>query len=106
MNLDEAIQSSLKLNAMDSAMQSVVATLGPQYDVLATPNNPTTASQTIGTPIALMNHSPHPSAVATKEARSVRPPVVNKNPFHAPKGMERVKQLGAEGINPMFRRTF
>ena len=39
MNLDNAIQSSLKKNAMESAMQGVMANMGPKFEILATPKN-------------------------------------------------------------------
>ena len=106
MNLDNAIQSSLKKNAMESAMQGVMANMGPKFEILATPKNAETVQQTVGKQVAVMDNSSLPRAVSSKEASSVKPPVGNVNPFNAPKGMENMKQGVLKSVNPMFRRTF
>mgnify|MGYP001333335530 CR=1 FL=1 len=70
MNLDDAIQSSLKKNAMESAMQGVMANMGPKFEILATPKNAETVQQTVGKQVAVMDNSSLPRAVSTKEASS------------------------------------
>ena len=48
MNLDIAIQNSLKPTMMEGAMKSVVANLGTNYEIQAVPMNAKSAEQTKG----------------------------------------------------------
>jgi hypothetical protein len=104
MNLDTAIQNSLKKSAMDDAMQGVMAAWGPNFQVLAAPTHATSAQDAVAKPVGVMNNSPLSRPVATPEASSIKNNL--PSPLSAPKGMESVKQMSAEGINPLFRRAF
>tara|TARA_R110002126_G_scaffold92918_1_gene220356 strand:- start:239 stop:553 length:315 start_codon:yes stop_codon:yes gene_type:complete len=103
MNLDDAIKSSLTKTQMEGAMQGVMASWGPNFELHAVAQNAKNTNQTVSKKIGVMNHSPVPRAVlGSQPNKSVSP---KSTPFYAPKGMESTVQTGNGGINPQFMRT-
>ncbi len=104
MNLDIAIQNSLKPTMMEGAMKSVVANLGTNYEIQAVPMNAKSAEQTKGKTVAVIDQS----SIARPVTQNIATPHYNDkaSPLHAPKGLENKPQMNGQGINPIFRRTF
>jgi hypothetical protein len=104
MNLDDAIKNSLTKTQMEGAMQGVMSSLGPNFELHAVPQNAKSAEQVMSKKIGVMNHSPVPRAVLSTTPNSAIAP--KTTPFTSPKGMQLTKQTGISGINPLLRRTF
>ena len=104
MNLDTAIKNSLTKTPMEGAMQGVMSSMGPNFELHATLQNAKSAEQVMSKKIGVMNHSPVPRPVlSTTPNKAVAP---KTTPFTSPKGMHLTNQTGTSGINPLLRRTF
>lgn len=104
MNLDDAIKNSLTKTQMEGAMQGVMSSLGPNFELHAVPQNAKSAEQVMSKKIGVMNHSSVPRAVLSTTPNNAIAP--KTTPFTSPKGMHLTKQTGTSGINPLLRRTF
>lgn len=106
MNLDKAILNSLKKNAMEGAMQNVMATMGPSFEIHAVAQNAETVKQTVSQKVSVMDNSPLSRPVVSNSHPNMTPPNSNKPVFEAPKGMDGAINLKGKGLDPAFRRTF
>ena len=106
MNLDNAILNSLKKNAMEDAMQSVMATMGPSFEIHAVAQNAETVKQTVSKKLDVMDNSPLSRPVVSKSHPQMTHSNSNKPVFEAPKGMNGAINLKGKGLDPAFRRAF
>ncbi len=127
MNLDLAIQNTLKRSPMENAMHGVVSNLGQNYELFSIPNTVKRAEDMMGQKIVLAHSNPLAKPVATAQpipwidkvhhADTMVPAPINMSSadvlrnnsqlkFGNPIGNQSIAPVNTQGINLLQRRKF
>tara|TARA_R110000824_G_scaffold130831_2_gene292745 strand:- start:133 stop:516 length:384 start_codon:yes stop_codon:yes gene_type:complete len=127
MNLDLAIRNTLKMGAMENAMNSVVSTYGQSYELHAIPYDVKRAEQIMGSKVGMAQSNPLARANSTSQPipwidgvhhadTTVPSPITMasndvmrnspKTLIGTPLGNQPVPQVITKGVNLAQRRKF
>ena len=127
MNLDLAIKNTLKMGAMDNAMNSVVSTYGQSYELHAIPYDIKKAEQILGSKVGVAHSNPLARANSTSQpipwidgvhhadTTIPAPLVMSSNDgmrnssstlVETPLGNQPIPQVITKGVNLAQRRKF